>query len=158
MWAWGPAAEKGVGTQRIAHSRFLHWQRRIRHATSAGHVARVIYLPSLPGEALLPLYPRRCPTSSSASIAPSPPSFASDGRWLTGGGMVGNSRVMSRGSLTDESGHANQMNSRVTQLKFRIISMNCQMPMILQCMEHLKSTHEYCAMPDFATCRFVNGK
>ena len=96
-WCGGPGrprshvSRRSLLPERIAHWRFLRCQRRIRHATFAGHVARATSRPFASAVALLPLYPRRCPTSSSASIAPSPPSFASDGRWLTGGGMVGNS-------------------------------------------------------------------
>ena len=59
---WGPLLH-----ERIARPRFLRNQREIRDATFAGHVARAHAGLLPPAVALLPLPPRCCATSSSAS-------------------------------------------------------------------------------------------
>ena len=59
---WGPLLH-----ERIARPRFLRNQREIRDATFAGHAARAHAGLLPPAVALLPLPPRCCATSSSAS-------------------------------------------------------------------------------------------
>ena len=53
--------------ERIAHSQFLRSQREIGDAACAVEVVRAMTRPVPPADALLPLAPRRCTTSSSAS-------------------------------------------------------------------------------------------